>query len=823
MDSPLENGTPIFYIGYHDSKRSTAVSDIVLNQAQDFGYDMLTTSITSSEFGNKVQELLSSHLSQLADPNKASNPGPLVIPALTPADTHIAPSDHITQLVAGVSPWIDICSPDPVVADVSKQVLNLEIAYAAFCGVCNVIILGPDLSQRWPNGDGLSRYARAIQEALSVGSYLQISIWFPMAGDPVAPLDVPLSLSILAREEFFGVDSEEISKHHDVFGTWDAWNVIRTNLLGYCAQASNTVNIDAYVRATADVNFASALSVPRHLPPNSVHNRWFSEPLRILAFKSSTFIQNAKGYPVLSKGHQSLIIRFMRMRTPPWFLLVDVGALSSDQPPKNPNFLADGFLSPSITADAAGSRSPTPAEAVSAPISKQGSKTQDPAPHLSYMRHLQRNQPGKTSIEKFGSGYQDYLQAPLQPLADNLESVTYEVFEKDPVKYDWYQLAIGKALVDWVAEGKSSSSPDGAVVIAVVGAGRGPLVTRTLRASENTRVPVEVWAVEKNPNAYVLLQRHNELSWNSQVKIVKSDMRSWKGPSWENNLNQDMTTSLEGRISREGPASPQSEIQMTYGKIDILVSELLGSFADNELSPECLDGVQHLLNPLHGISIPASYTAHLAPIHAPKLHGDISLRTSSDPTAPETPYVVMLHAIDILSSDVKLQNTVLPSIQQAWEFSHPIPESVLAVAELRRKGGLYGGSGGQTGGDGANEHNTRHTRLKFKCPHRGVVHGLAGYFETVLYGDVELSTRPDNISIKSPDMISWFPIYFPLKSPIYIPDNAELDVSMWRQTDDRKVWYEWMVEAFMQVQAGSPRIRLGCSELHSSKKNGCLM
>lgn len=28
---------------------------------------------------------------------------------------------------------------------------------------------------------------------------------------------------------------------------------------------------------------------------------------------------------------------------------------------------------------------------------------------------------------------------------------------------------------------------------------------------------------------------------------------------------------------------------------DIIVSELLGSFGDNELSPECLDGAQRLL------------------------------------------------------------------------------------------------------------------------------------------------------------------------------------------------------------------------------------
>lgn len=38
--------------------------------------------------------------------------------------------------------------------------------------------------------------------------------------------------------------------------------------------------------------------------------------------------------------------------------------------------------------------------------------------------------------------YRDYLQAPLQPLADNLESQTYEVFEKDATKYGTYEEAV---------------------------------------------------------------------------------------------------------------------------------------------------------------------------------------------------------------------------------------------------------------------------------------------------------------------------------------------------------------------------------------------
>ena len=58
---------------------------------------------------------------------------------------------------------------------------------------------------------------------------------------------------------------------------------------------------------------------------------------------------------------------------------------------------------------------------------------------------------------------------------------------------------------------------------------------------------------------------------------------------------------------------------------DILVSELLGSFGDNELSPECLDGAQRFLKP-GGISIPAAYTSFLQPVTASKLWNDAKAR-----------------------------------------------------------------------------------------------------------------------------------------------------------------------------------------------------
>lgn len=60
-------------------------------------------------------------------------------------------------------------------------------------------------------------------------------------------------------------------------------------------------------------------------------------------------------------------------------------------------------------------------------------------------------------MDRFARGFEDYLQCPLQPLMDNLESGTYEIFEKDPVKYEEYQNAIQQALIDIGSERKNEN------------------------------------------------------------------------------------------------------------------------------------------------------------------------------------------------------------------------------------------------------------------------------------------------------------------------------------------------------------------------------
>ena len=314
-----------------------------------------------------------------------------------------------------------------------------------------------------------------------------------------------------------------------------------------------------------------------------------------------------------------------------------------------------------------------------------------------------------------------HRQAPLQPLQDHLESSTYETFERDATKYTTYMEAVRRALLDRHVEGA------GPQVVMVVGAGRGPLVRSSIMASMACMVPIRVYAVEKNPNAVVTI-RHLVATegWGDIVTVVHRDMREWKAPQ---------------------PA-------------DILVSELLGSFGDNELSPECLDGAQRFLKP-GGVSIPQAYTSFLAPVATHKLHNDV--RAYKDRAHLETSYVVKFHRHHLLAPN-----------QPVFTFTHP-SDTLAGVTDGR---------------------NARYKELVFERPAGSppaCMHGFIGYFEAALYADVLLSTRPES---HTPGMFSWFPIYFPLIRPLPLArGGGRIAVQMWRKCTPAKVWYEWSLTA----------------------------
>ena len=192
----------------------------------------------------------------------------------------------------------------------------------------------------------------------------------------------------------------------------------------------------------------------------------------------------------------------------------------------------------------------------------------------------------------------------------------------------------------------------------------------------------------------------------------------------------------------------------------------------------------------------------MAPISSTKLYTEVTAPNRT-PGASETPYVVMMNAVNVISGEGGgTSGRCGERVQQCWTFEHPRRDLILDT----------------TGAPISNSHNSRSCALTFHIPHAGILHGLAGYFEAHLYGNVGLSIHPDNAHRVSPDMFSWFPLFFPFKEPLYLPSGSELDVGIWRLSDGirRKVWYEWVAEAYLPTANPSSAGGAGASQPNSS-------
>lgn len=179
---------------------------------------MLTSPMTTAHFQTSVLNLVSTYLQTVdASSDPEALPIPLV-PAFTPIDTTLVPSDSISQLIVVTAQWIDLASKDPAIANISQQVFNLEVAYAAFCGVQHVVIPGPNIGA----APQISQFARAVQEAISIGPYIQFHVLLPAGKSKVKSADDLQHLAHFARPN--GKSAKNVVSD---WSSWDAWHSIR--------------------------------------------------------------------------------------------------------------------------------------------------------------------------------------------------------------------------------------------------------------------------------------------------------------------------------------------------------------------------------------------------------------------------------------------------------------------------------------------------------------------------------------------------------------------------------------------------------------------
>ncbi|CAE7364009.1 Prmt5, partial [Symbiodinium sp. CCMP2456] len=79
--------------------------------------------------------------------------------------------------------------------------------------------------------------------------------------------------------------------------------------------------------------------------------------------------------------------------------------------------------------------------------------------------------------------------------------------------------------------------------------------------------------------------------------------------------------------------------------------------------------------------------------------------------------------------------------------------------------------------------NDRYAQIDFISEVDSLVHGFAGYFHCELYAGLSVSINPESYS---EGMFSWFPIYFPIRTPVVWKKGEKLESHWWRCSNDRK-------------------------------------
>lgn len=348
------------------------------------------------------------------------------------------------------------------------------------------------------------------------------------------------------------------------------------------------------------------------------------------------------------------------------------------------------------------------------------------------------------------------IMPPLLPHHDNLSNAVYQVFEKDTVKYELYERAIMVAVSEILTENSSSWRGPTELITLVAGAGRGPLVDKTFQVLHKLGVTnFRLLAIEKNPQALLYLQKRNFEHWDNKVEVIRTDIREW-----DENI-----------------------------KVDLCISELLGSFGCNELSPECIAPIEAFHSKPNTRFIPQGYSSYASPISSPILYQSL---IEKGPEYLEKPSII--HNVPYCRTSSR--------VNEIWSFSH-----------LHQQQHQF------------NKSSISHFRVK----HKSEIHGIAGYFIATLYGDITLSIVPNDSVIKTledqensnidnsrshngstatkvnytENMKSWSPMFFPLKEPLFLNDDTELEVFITRNDLNSRVWYEWSVSSFVYLVSSS--------------------
>lgn len=203
---------------------------------------------------------------------------------------------------------------------------------------------------------------------------------------------------------------------------------------------------------------------------------------------------------------------------------------------------------------------------------------------------------------------------------------------------------------------------------------------------------------------------------------------------------QARVNGLEKRITFIKSFSEMAELPE---KVDVIISEIIGTFAIEENILQVISDARKRFLKENGTIIPSSIKMTIVPVESSSLYKEIEFWSKDT-------YGVDFSSIHKMAAN----NRYIKSLDPGYFLSKPLPINNIDFYTVESKD-LY----------------TNNT-ISFTIKRAGILHGLGGWFEAKLSKNITLSTTPPNPTT------SWKNVFFPIEKPVDVESGDSVVVRM---------------------------------------------
>ncbi|MFQ6082429.1 MAG: 50S ribosomal protein L11 methyltransferase [Candidatus Aminicenantia bacterium] len=216
-------------------------------------------------------------------------------------------------------------------------------------------------------------------------------------------------------------------------------------------------------------------------------------------------------------------------------------------------------------------------------------------------------------------------------------------------------------------------------------------------------------------------------------------------------------------------------------KVDVIISEILGSFAIEENLLQFIpDARDRFLKP-KGVLIPSSIEMFLAPVEALDIYDQIDFCTEN------------VYGVNFLSvREITINNSYIESIGPGGFLASPLSINNIDFYKA----------------DGETHLNSF---VSFEVKRAGTLHGLVGWFEAQLSKNILLSTAPHAPTTH------WKNTFFPIEKPVTVSEANTIEANIQATHGENSVIWSWRVKILERKSKNRPLVKAAFE--HSTWRN----